>query len=383
MAARFTLDNLRRGLLTLNELGYVSPYFTLDNKSLGTLDDGRLTDVGVGFVVGDSSWLSDQIAIPGLVGPTQTTNDAPVFGVVGYTGSISESQQSAGLAIGVAGYSGNVVAISIAVGFAGGSPQITDAISGESSAVGAVVGVVSKSGNAISVSVSDGVAIGSVTFFGFANGTNATAHTLFALPNLDGFVSSNVASNGIVVGVEGNTGNVSNANASSGNVVGSVGYAGTISIAINSTGFVLGVVTYQGTVIGVGNSTGTVTGEIQVINLFGNVEGFSISSGNANGFPNLAGSIAATSISVGRVRDILPQPNPEDSPATMPWFLSGARSFKINTVNGVTESFGTARGVFGLVGVVRATNKTIGITSGRVRIREQDDLEVLELLGMI
>ena len=362
MAARFTLDNAWRGILNLNELGYVSPYFTLNSNELGTLDDDRLAGAGVGFVVGDSSWGSERVVISGMIGPTQTTDYAPVLGVVGYTGSIGGSQTSAGLATGVVGYLGTVTTVSLVTGLVIGFPQITDSVNGESTTVGNVVGNVGKSGTTISVSASDGVAIGNVTYFGATTSSNT--------------------SNGNVIGVEGNVGTTSGSNITAGTIFGNVGYVGNVIATISSAGSTVGEVTYQGRVIGQSTSAGIVAGEIEVIALSGNVNGISVSSGFAVGVVAFSGSSAGISSSSGKVSDA-PQSPIVDIPSTLPWLVGGRTSFRINILNGVTQSEGAVSGAIGFPGVTVGVSPSDGIVLGFVRIREQDDLEVLELLGMI
>jgi hypothetical protein len=52
-------------------------------------------------------------------------------------------------------------------------------------------------------------------------------------------------------------------------------------------------------------------------------------------------------------------------------------------VDGISRSIGSTAGVIGYVGAVHALAPSMGSADGSVRIREQDDMEVLELLGIL
>jgi len=56
--AYFTLGNAQRGRLDTDRLGFVSPFFTLDDEDQGVLGEDILGGEFVGFVIGESTAIS-------------------------------------------------------------------------------------------------------------------------------------------------------------------------------------------------------------------------------------------------------------------------------------------------------------------------------------
>jgi len=72
-------------------------------------------------------------------------------------------------------------------------------------------------------------------------------------------------------------------------------------------------------------------------------------------------------------------------PAGYLWSFSGDATLPdlMSSIAGQVSSVGSVSGRVGLIGVVGGGSSSGGVSVGRVRIREDDDLEVLQLLGIV
>jgi hypothetical protein len=102
----------------------------------------------------------------------------------------------------------------------------------------------------------------------------------------------------------------------------------------------------------------------------------------------LNGSSSGTSSAVGAVVPLRQSVTP-DAPASggYAWSFSGD-STPIPDVYGVVDGISrfvgsVAAGVIGHIGHIQVSTVIVGSVSGSSRIREQDDMEVLELLGIL
>jgi hypothetical protein len=165
------------------------------------------------------------------------------------------------------------------------------------------------------------------------------------------------------------------------------GYSGTTTGSATVQGAATGSPGISGAVEGANNSTGTVIGVASSDNYSGFVVGTSLSSGNVTGSPAISGNISGVSVSTGGITLVSP-PAPPDLPASggYVWSFSGDATTIIDLngfIDGLTQSVARVGGTIGHTGSTINVIPTAGTITGRVRIREQDDLEVLELLGLL
>jgi hypothetical protein len=101
----------------------------------------------------------------------------------------------------------------------------------------------------------------------------------------------------------------------------------------------------------------------------------------------LNGISSGTSSAVGAVAPLRQSVTP-DAPASggYAWSFSGDSTTILDVngfIDGLARSSARVGGVIGHTGRTTATMPTEGYASGRVRIREDDDLELLQLLGLL
>jgi len=102
----------------------------------------------------------------------------------------------------------------------------------------------------------------------------------------------------------------------------------------------------------------------------------------------LNGGSSGTSSTVGAVVPFRQSVTP-DAPASggYAWSFSGDSTPIVDAygvVDGISRSIGSiAAGVIGHIGHISVSAEAIGSVSGATRIREQDDIEFLELLGIL
>ena len=123
-------------------------------------------------------------------------------------------------------------------------------------------------------------------------------------------------------------------------------------------------------------------------NFTGTTTGVSLSTGLVSGSPDLTGTSTGVSVSAGRVSPA-PSPPAPDAPTSggYAWSFSGDATMILDVdgfVNGLVRSVAhVGSGITGHAGVIHGTISTENAVGGRVRIREDDDLEVLQVLGLI
>jgi hypothetical protein len=165
------------------------------------------------------------------------------------------------------------------------------------------------------------------------------------------------------------------------------GYSGTTTGSATVQGAATGSPGISGAVEGANSSTGTVSGVASTDNFTGTVAGVSVTAGTVTGSPAITGLVAGVSVSTGGITPVSP-PAPPDLPASggYPWSFSGDATTILDVtgfIDGLAQSVAQVSGVIGRAGSATATIPTAGNVSGRVRIREDDDLEVLQLLGLL
>lgn len=182
--------------------------FTLDDATLGRLDNIPLGGAGTGFVIGAA------------------TSSGLVAGVQGFSGSVTGSATSSGLVTGAAGFTGTVEGSTVTSGTVTGNEGNTGTVTGTAATVGAATGSPGLSGTVTGSSVSTGVVIG----------TGPTPPP--APPRVDGggkwFVPESMRKPMF-------SGSVRGVSSGSGRVVGSISYSGGTRGVTRSRGTVSGV----------------------------------------------------------------------------------------------------------------------------------------------
>ena len=134
---------------------------------------------------------------------------------------------------------------------------------------------------------------------------------------------------------------------------------------------------------------------IPAVNKTGFISGVSSSSGSISGSASITGVVVGSSNSVGLVTGVAPTP-PGPNPDMVPvrggyvWSFSGDSSEYVEnlpdvfgSISGQVSSNGFLSGVRGFAGVVSGVSHCGGLNRGWGKTIEADDLEVLELLGIL
>jgi hypothetical protein len=202
--------------------------FTLDDATLGKLDESPLGGAGTGFVIGAATSSGLVAGVQGFSGTVvgSVTAAGSVSGSVGFSGEVSGSSTSSGLVAGAAGFTGTVEGSTLTSGTVTGNEGNTGTVTGNAVTVGAATGSPGLSGIVTGSSVSTGVVIG----------TGPTPPP--APPRMDGggkwFIPESMRKPML-------TGSVRGAASSAGRVVGSISYGGGTRGVTRSRGTVSGV----------------------------------------------------------------------------------------------------------------------------------------------
>lgn len=195
-----------------------------------------------------------------------------------------------------------------------------------------------------------------------------------------------IAFSGVAFSVSGTSdyrSTVSGDGAASGTVVGviSVTSDGVSGIAIVNSD-VSGSLSVSGGSSGTAFGIGLTSGEP---GYFGIVSDVSVINGDQSGAINVAGAVSGVSVSSGSViREQLTKPKPK--PSGYVWSFSGdAIPIRNPTgmVSALSAAIGTASGSQGFTSGITGTVDVLGQFTGRTRIREEDDMEILQLLELV
>jgi hypothetical protein len=369
------LDDEGRGRLNRNTVGYVNPYLTLDDSSTASIDSGVLFGEGVGYVTGDSILGNTVVEVQSSGDEvTFTESYEPLTGEVGYLGLVAGSSSVSGVVAGVRGGVGVVSASSVVSGSVSGSPDVSGSVSDVSVTSGVVAGSIAViSGQVLTDTGTAGTVNGSP---GIAGSITGTVINPGAVSGSAGYVGATLATEsvtGVTSGAVGYVGQAAGASSVAGSSSGDVGFSGDVSASSTTTGSVTGsegnlgdfdsVIVSQGAVAGSAGYTGSVIGS-------------SVASGTAGG---TAEEITITEQAPGQ------QP-PKRKPRGYVWSFSGdATPIRNPTgmVSALSAAIGSANGSQGFSGVAVGSVSVAGEFTGRRRIREEEDMEILQLLELV
>lgn len=309
-------------------------------------------------------------------------------GGVGYTGDTYPDNGASGTSVSAGSVIGSPSMAAGGVqpddGF--GKTDLDSAISNSSNSFAVIVAQPNLSGSTVSVSFSTtGNVSGTLGHDGSASGTSAVDEVSVtgSIIDVTGSGAFTVTVAGSAVGIGDFRSAVTAVSLSS----------GTVSVPVPELrGSLFGVVTVSAIAEGDKGTTGGTdsvnvsSSEVSgVPNVVSGASGTSVNAGDVSGVMDVSGSVSGTSGSSGVVSPLV-RGTPQRKPPGYVWSFSGdATPIRNPTgmISALSGAIGSVGGSQGFAGSIKGGNVVAGSFIGRRRIREEDDMEILQLLELV